>query len=64
MLFVIKDYEIVKKVRVEAPGMLEAMLEYLPWPTLQIDFDYQPTNGTARVIDKKTDFMYDITIVG
>ena len=58
----IKDYEISTTKTVEAPGLLEAMFEYLPWPTLQLDINYKPHHGKALVIDKKTDFHYDVTL--
>jgi hypothetical protein len=60
MKYIIHDYEIDKKSEVEAPGIVEAMLEYLPWPSLQLSINYQPSHGTAKVIDQQTDFMYDI----
>ena len=60
--YLIKDYEIRTETEVEAPGFLEAMLEYLPWPTIQVDFDYSPTMGEAFVIDQKTDFKYRVRI--
>lgn len=59
----IHDIEICKKVVVDAPGMLEAISDYLPWPTLQLTCDYQPTNGKATFIDKSTEFMYIVTVV-
>ena len=56
----IHDREICTEVQVEAPGVIEAMAEYLPWPSLQLDIDYSPTNGMARVEDKATQFLYDV----
>jgi len=43
---------------VEAPGIAEAMLEYLPWPSLDIEVAYAPNHGMAVVVDKQTDFRY------
>ena len=60
MKYQIHDFEICKKIQVEAPGVIEAMAEYLPWPSLQLDIDYSPTNGRARVEDKATQFLYDV----
>lgn len=60
MRFTIYDYEISKTSVVEAPGFIEAMLEYLPWPSLQLHCDYKPTHGTAIFTDDKTDFKYEV----
>jgi hypothetical protein len=62
MKYKIKDYEIGREVEVEAPGMLEAILEHLPWPTIQAEFDYSPTMGEAFVIDLKTEFKYRVRV--
>jgi|SaaInlStandDraft_3_1057020.scaffolds.fasta_scaffold02530_11 hypothetical protein len=60
MKYKITDHEIDKVTEVEAPGIIEAMLEYLTWPTLQLTVDYHPTYGSARVMDEVTDFIYDV----
>ena len=60
--FKIKNYEIGETKTVEAPGFLEAMLEYLPWPTLQLTCDYKPHHGKTRFIDERTGFTYDVEI--
>ena len=59
--FIIKDFEHKgKKTTVEAQGIAEAMLEYLPWPTLEVKIYWQPSTGTYEVTDLKTDFRYDV----
>lgn len=62
MKYTIHDFELAKMTEVEAPGFLEAILEYLPWPTLQLGCDYQPSHGRATFIDWKTKFKYEVTI--
>lgn len=61
MRYKIHDYEADKIAVVEAPGIVEAMHEYLPWPTLQLVVNYGPSNGRATVADCKTDFIYEVT---
>lgn len=63
MNYEIIDHEIVTKKRVTAPGIVEAMHEYLPWPTLHLDIRYFPTQGYADVVDNSTEFMYRINIL-
>ena len=59
MKFEITDWELGGAVKeVEAPGIAEAMLEYLPWPSLDIEVAYAPNHGMAVVVDKQTDFRY------
>lgn len=64
MKFTIKNYELADEVEVEAPGIIEAILEYLPWPTLQIKIDYSPMMGEAFIIDLKTKFKYRVRLGG
>jgi hypothetical protein len=52
-----------KKTTVEAPGVVEAMHELLPWPTQQLDVSFSPGKGVHEVIDKKTDFKYFVRLV-
>lgn len=61
--FEIFDYEICSTRIVTAPGIVEAMLEYLPWPSLSLDIKYSPSNGEAEIIDKTTDFIYKIKLL-
>lgn len=58
--YIIHDYEINKDVEVRGPGLIEAMLEHLPWSTLQLDIDYKPLHGIAEVTDKATGFRYTV----
>lgn len=58
----ITDYEICKKTDVEAPGIAEAMFEYLPWPTLDISIKFAPTKGVADIVDNTTLFRYRIEL--
>ena len=61
MRFQITDYELGEaKTDVEAPGAAEAMLEYLPWPALNIEMTFEPSNGLAIIIDKQTEFKYAV----
>lgn len=57
----IKDFEINKTIKVSASGMAEAMLEYLPWQTIEIKMVIRPCAGAAAVTDKTTWFKYEIT---
>ena len=60
MKFKIKNYEIVTESIVEANGMLEAISDYLPWKYIQLDITYNKHIKKAKVIDRVTDFRYDI----
>jgi len=61
MNYVIIDFELgKKKTVVKAPGVAEAMFEYLPWPTLEIKISSNFTHGIAEVIDLKTEFRYEV----
>lgn len=60
MKYEIFDYEIHSKKTVEAPGVVEAMFEYLPWPKLHLEINYKPESVTAEVIDNDTDFLYRV----
>ena len=64
MRFKIKDFELNgAKKEVTAPGFAEAMFEYLPWPTLDLDIQIDFNKGIAKVIDNKTEFMYEVQAV-
>ena len=64
MDFKIKDYELGgKTTEVTAPGAAEAMLEYLPWPSLEIEIYWQPMRGIYEIIDLKTGFRYDMFVI-
>jgi len=59
----ITDFELSgKKKIVEAQGVAEAMFEYLPWPSLDINISFCLEKG-YEVIDRKTDFKYYIEAV-
>lgn len=61
MQYEITDQELGgAKAVIEAQGIAEAMFDYLPWPTLEIEIVWQPSNGSAVVVDKQTDFRYHI----
>ncbi|MDN3661043.1 hypothetical protein [Vibrio agarivorans] len=60
-LFEIEDHEIATKTIVRAQGYLEAIAEYLPWATLQVDVIWQPTYGQAVFTDRTTDFRYTVS---
>ena len=61
--FDIYSYETHERRQVEAPGIAEAMLEYLPWPCLHIDLSWEPSSGLYMVTDHQTDFQYKVTLV-
>lgn len=61
--YVIKDFELGgKKTKVTAPGIIEAMHEYLPWPTVELRIHWRPFTGTCDVEDLQTNFKYDVFI--
>lgn len=60
MKYKIYEYEISRITKVEAGGVVEAMFEIIPWSSLGLDVDYHPSNGTAFVVDKTTDFKYRV----
>jgi len=64
MKYEITDWELngAKKV-VEASGIAEAMLEYLPWPSLEIEVTWNPSSGAAVVVDQKTEFRYHVQAI-
>jgi len=61
VFFEILDIELNTKKRIKAQGILEAISDYLPWPSVQVDIDWSPTTGQAVITDKKTDFKYTVT---
>ncbi len=56
--FEIENCDYVKSKQVESPGIAEAMLEVLPWPTLDIRICWSPSNGSYDITDNKTGFKY------
>lgn len=58
--FEIYECEINTTKTIEAQGIAEAMLDLLPWPTLDISIKWSPSNGEYQVIDNQTDFMYKV----
>ncbi len=59
--FQIKDYELGGKVtEVTADSLLSAMQKYLPWPTPDVSVDRFSSERKYRVVDRKTDFVYDV----
>lgn len=59
----IEDHEINKVVVVTAPGIIEAIADYLPWPSVEVEVNWCPTKGVSTVIDKQTDFKYTINLI-
>jgi hypothetical protein len=57
------DYETNMERNIEAPGIAEAMLEYLPWHSLRLQIEYSPANGYAEVKDLQTDFRYRLQVM-
>jgi len=63
MKFEIKDFELDgRKTKVTAPGIVEAMYEYLPWPSLDLKIFGRPSHGFYEVIDLKTEFKYEVFV--
>jgi len=59
--FEIKDFELGgAKTKVKAQGIAEAMLDYLPWPFLNISVVWYPSSGIYTIIDLQTDFIYEV----
>ena len=63
MKYELQDCESGKKAIVYAPGIVEAMLDYLPWPTLDLKIRWEPATGKIEVVDIKTDFVYRLKLV-
>lgn len=61
--FEIFSFEISSSKEVEAQGIAEAMLDYLPWPTLDVTIEWSPSNGLYKVKDNQTDFKYEVKLV-
>jgi len=61
MIYQVYDIELNISKQVEAPGIVEAMYEYLPWPCVDIEVRYSPVGGRASVVDKMTKFLYELT---
>ena len=61
--FNIYSYEISSKQEVSAPGIAEAMLDYLPWPSLDITIQWYPSKGIYNVKDNQTDCNYEVKII-
>jgi len=63
MKYELFDYELKEETVIEAPGVAEAMLEYLPWPTIDLKIYFEPAHGRCTVIDIVTDFKYQLQII-
>ena len=61
--FDIYSYETHENRQVEAQGVMEAMLECLPWPTLHLDISWEPSSGFHMVTDHQTQFQYKVMLV-
>ena len=61
MKYEVTDWELGgAKTVIEAQGIAEAMLDYLPWPSLEIEITLQPSKGIAVVVDRQTDSRYHV----
>jgi len=60
MKYKIQDCATNKTVEVEAPGIVEAMWEFLPGDSLQLLVDFKPVHCGAMVKDKKTGACYTV----
>jgi hypothetical protein len=63
MKYEIEDIERCAKILIEAHGVAEAMLDYLPWPTMDLKIRWVPANGVIEATDIKTDFLYRIRVI-
>jgi hypothetical protein len=61
--FEIHSYESALTKEVTAQGIAEAMLDYLPWPSLDVSIKWSPSNGEYTVIDNQTDFKYLVKLI-
>jgi hypothetical protein len=60
-VFEITDFERGgKKVISYAQGIAELMLDYLPWPALEVKIHWEPSKGFYEVTDLKTEFLYEV----
>ena len=58
--FQVFDHQTQEKVFVQAPGMMEAMAEYLSTSNPSISIDYFRNHGVSDVTDLRTDNKYRI----
>lgn len=60
--FEINDFENGGRTEVSAQGIVEAMHEYLPWPSVDVSVKWSPSNGVYQVIDNRSDFKYEVKL--
>lgn len=62
--FEIEDFTLDgKKTLVTAPGVVEAMHEYLPRPSQNISVHFSPSKGEHEIIDLQTDCKYLVRLL-
>lgn len=57
------SFEVSSTKEVEAPGIAEAMFDYLPWPTLDVSIHWEASNGIYMVTDNSTGFKYKVQLL-
>lgn len=58
----ITDFELCNHTNLKAQGVAEAMFDYLPWPVLNVNIEFNSSQGW-RVIDNKTGFIYEVKAI-
>ncbi len=51
-----------KKIILQGEGIAEVMLDYLPWPSLDVRIIWFPSVGIYKVTDMQTDFEYGVVL--
>jgi hypothetical protein len=61
--FEINDFEGGFKTEITAQGIVEAMHDYLPWPSVDVSVKWSPSSGVYEVVDNQTYFNYEVKLV-
>lgn len=61
--FEITDHRLDKKIQVSAPGVIEAIHEYLDGPSKDVSVLFCPSVGVSAICDKKTGFKYSVKLL-
>jgi len=61
--FEVHSFELNSKKVVDGQGIVEAMLDYLPWPTVNVNVQWNPSSGVYNVMDNQTDFKYEVRLL-
>jgi len=60
--FEINDFEGGFKTEVTAQGIVEAMADYLPWPSVDVTVKWSLSKCFFEVVDNQTDFYYEVKL--